>query len=126
MTTTDVANEVAALEQERIAAMMAADETTVPRVEKLLSEDYCHIHPNGRVDDKATHLAMLARGIGRARQVSRDNVRVLVHGDTAVLIGRLVSGPNNTEMTSSQTWVRQDGAWKLVSNQATNITPPAQ
>ena len=115
--------ELVELETRRCAAISAGD---IGALKAVLRDDYVHVHMNAAVDDRARHLAGIAK---RPRTTTRGEIRVRIYGDLAVLTGELVNemaGPGQEEPRvvrayCHQVAVRQDGAWLFVSTQLTPL-----
>jgi hypothetical protein len=119
---TDEQAELLALEQRRCAAISAGD---IETLESLLSEDYVHVHMTAAVDDRAGHLAAVAK---RPRTTTRGEIRVRIYGELAVLTGELTNHmalPGEEARTirayCQQVAVRHDRTWRFVSVQLTPL-----
>ena len=112
-----VAAELTRLEDERCRAFQDLDE---PAMSALLSSDYTHVHMNGHMEDKQAFLAMLPK---RQRSIAREGLQIRVHGDAAIMTGRMLttrqtaSGAETMDTFATQTWIKQDDAWKLAAIQ---------
>jgi ketosteroid isomerase-like protein len=117
-----VAAELVRLEDERCRAFRELDH---PGIEALLSDDYSHVHMNGHLEDKAAFMAMFGN---RQRSIRREQLDIRVHGDAAIMTGRMFTTrqtPNGTDEMdtfATQTWVRQDDGWKLAAIQVCPYT----
>ena len=102
------------LERRRTDAIAAGD---VDALRGILAEDYTHIHASGKIDDRETHIASMAKS---RRGTERGEVTVRQYGDTALLTGELVNlnrdGRKNRYMCQ-QVAVKSGGAWRFVSFQ---------
>ena len=79
----DVATTVAALEDERYAAMLSGD---TGKLDRLLDDRLCYVHSSGRVDNKASYLGGFGRlwqhrSIDRQGQTSVTPIRAGDLGD---------------------------------------------
>jgi hypothetical protein len=120
-------NVVAAIEQRRIDAMMAAD---INSLDELIDEQCTHIESNGTSRTKAEFLADVAK-----REFSFDlfeikENHIRIFGDTAIVTGtyrnivRVRGNPNPIKHARHlRVYVNRDGSWKLVAHQATEIAP---
>jgi uncharacterized protein (TIGR02246 family) len=120
-------NAIAALEQRRIDALMAADINTL---HEIIDEQCTHIESNGTPRTKAAFLADVAQ-----REFSFDLFEIKensirIFGDTAVVAGtyrnivRVRGTPNPVKHARHlRVYVKRDGNWKLVAHQATEIAP---
>lgn len=122
-TTAAVTEELMHLEQERCRAFLELDEAVM---RDLLSDDYTHVHMNGHMEDKQAFLDMLSK---RQRTIAREGLRIRVHGDAAIMTGRMLttrdtpSGSETMDTFATQTWVKQPGGWKLAAIQVCPYTP---
>lgn len=115
--TTAETAELLRLEDERCRAFKDVDE---PAMSVLLSSDYTHVHQNGHLEDKKAFLSMLPK---RQRSITREGLQVRVHGDAAIMTGRMLttrqtaSGTETMDTFATQTWIKQNGSWKLAAIQ---------
>lgn len=97
------------------AAMRGDDSYTLARV----APDYTGISPDGHVMDRAGLLADLAHGRQTLRDYHPDREPdIYFYGDTAIVHGHdvLVSKAGRTfHNVFTDTWVRRDGQWKVIS-----------
>lgn len=121
----DVDGLLRSLEAERCRAI---NERDIDALDPLLAEGYVHIHASGRVEDRDRLLEALRTGAPRT--TVRGELRIVVHGDTAVMIGGVESTirpegepPRSIVGTAAQTWSRVNERWKLVSFQVTPSPP---
>jgi ketosteroid isomerase-like protein len=114
--------EILRLEDERCRAFQEIDEAAMST---LLSSDYTHVHQNGHMEDKQAFLSMLPK---RKRSISRDDLQIRLHGDAAIMTGRMLttretdSGTQTMDAFTTQTFVVEDGAWKLAAMQVCPYT----
>lgn len=117
---TDRTQAVIEAENRRCAAIAAGD---MDGLDALLAEDYVHVHGTGRVGDKADYI----EGVRRAPRVPvRDNLRVRLFGDTAVLTGDLLNtidfpGRPRLVVDATATFVLREteSGWLFVSGHLT-------
>jgi hypothetical protein len=110
--------ELLKLEEERCRAFRELDEGAM---QALLSPDYTHVHMSGHLDDKAAFM----EGFKNRPQhgVSRGSLMVRIHGDAAIMTGRTYTtrqtdkGVEDLGGFATQTWIRQDGSWRLAAMQ---------
>ncbi len=108
-----VTAELVELENERCRAFQELDHV---KIEMLLSDDYSHVHMNGHAEDKAEFMAAFK---GRQRTISRGDLRIRIHGDAAIMTGRMYTSRNTEDgideidSFATQTWIKQGGDWKL-------------
>jgi ketosteroid isomerase-like protein len=112
-----VTRELIRLEGERCRAFQELDADAILQ---LLSEDYSHVHMNGHLEDKAAFMAAFKN---RRRSITRDALGVRVHGDAAIMTGRMYTsrqtsdGIDVIDSFATQTWIKQEGSWKLAAIQ---------
>lgn len=113
-----LAAELVAREQDRCRAFQELDETAM---RDLLTDDYTHVHMNGRLEDKAAFMAAFKN---RQRVVTREGLNVRIHGDAAIMTGRMLTSRKTDtgaeeilDSFATQTWVRQPDGWKLAAIQ---------
>ena len=112
-----VAAELTSLEAERCRAFQELDEAAM---EELLSPDYTHVHMNGHLEDKEAFMSVFKN---RQRAITRDGLKIRVHGDAAIMTGRMftsrktATGAEDIDSFAKQTWVKQDGRWQLAAIQ---------
>jgi ketosteroid isomerase-like protein len=118
----DDQTELLELERRRCSAISAGD---IASLEALLSDDYVHVHMTAMVDDRAGHLAGVAK---RPRTTTRGEILVRVYGDLAVLTGELSNQmaapgqePRAVRAYCHQVAVRTGGSWRFVSAQLTPL-----
>lgn len=103
-------------EDARLAAMVAGD---LAAIAELLDPDLHYTHSTGRVDDRASLLALLASGATRYLELSHDFTTVTFEGDVAVVEGlmklHLISAGTEKQLrtTNRTVWSQSDGQWKL-------------
>jgi len=92
-----------------------------------MADDWTIIGPDGSVGDKATFLEMVRSGNLTHDVMESHDLKVRVWGDTAVVIGRGVSGGqyqgqsfHSVERTSC-VFVRQQGRWRCVLTHLSQI-----
>jgi ketosteroid isomerase-like protein len=113
----DVATIVAALEDERYAAMLSCD---TAKLDRLLDDSLSYVHSSGRVDNKASYL----NGFGRLwqhRSIDRQGQTIVPLGDTALVLNTLHidvqvgEGPRKVSARALAVWNKSSGAWRLVA-----------
>ncbi|WP_434666785.1 nuclear transport factor 2 family protein [Paraburkholderia sp. A3BS-1L] len=125
--TTDVRQTIRCLEDERYAAMFSKDIATLDR---LLDEGLVYMHSSGVTDTKASYLGGLGSGLWDYRGVERDDVRIDVDGDVALVFAKLtIELVTNDAHKSFATralavWHRKGEAWRLLAVHS-GALPPA-
>ncbi len=115
-------DEIAQVEQTWANSLMKADYATF---EKLLSNDFMYVHSGGNVQERASFVGDLTSGKARYEKVEVTDMKIMRHGDAAVVSGKLqMSGVSNGGQFNvrgilAHVWVKEGGAWKLVLNQTT-------
>jgi ketosteroid isomerase-like protein len=96
--------------------------------DELLADDVTFIHNSGSIDDKAKQMASVkACGI---ESLQSDVTKVRLYGDnTAVVLGWMkgkVKGRDfRFDLLYSRVYIKQKGAWRLVSHQSTDAPKKA-
>jgi ketosteroid isomerase-like protein len=98
--------------------------------ERIWSEDYTFINPQGGLVTRAERLANLASGATNVVEgVNQREIVVRVYGDNAVVtqlftLRGLFSGVvTDREVRGSFTWIKRAGRWQLVFNEITPVVP---
>jgi ketosteroid isomerase-like protein len=105
------------------AAMLASD---VEELDRLLHPDLLAVGPDGQLVDKAADLAGHRSGVITISELTEEDVRVLVIGETAVTFvvlavrGAIAEHEVSGRMRYTRTWTRDGGAWRVV---AAHISP---
>jgi ketosteroid isomerase-like protein len=110
-------DELLAAEQARCRAWEGGDASPLA---ELLADDLWYVHTHGKRDTKASLMSALQH----ARQrVERDDLRVRVFGDTALMTGGITVTIESGQVFVShvvQVWRRREGGgWELVAQQST-------
>jgi ketosteroid isomerase-like protein len=96
--------------------------------DELLAEDLTFIHNSGMIDDKAKQMASVkACGL---ESLQSEVTKVRLYGDnTAVVLGAMkgkVKGRDfRFDLLYSRVYIKQKGAWRLVSHQSTDAPKKA-
>jgi hypothetical protein len=110
------------LEEQRYAAMLAADVATL---ERLLDDQLTYTHSNGVVDTKASYIAGVREKLWEYKSISREGERVVLRGDAGLVYCRLridllVRGtPRKVDANVLGVWTRSGGEWRLLAIQST-------
>lgn len=89
----------------------------------LLGEDLVFIHNNGGIDNKAAQIkSVIACPL---ESLNTQQTKIRLYGDnTAVLLGAMQGKLKNSTFTFdllyTRVYIKQNGAWKLVSHQSTD------
>ena len=114
---------------ERDAAIKAGD---TAKLESIYADDYVSTGPSGVFRTKALVMEDFKSGKLKVESMSSDDIRVRVHGDTAIATGittmkgvdagRSMSGQNRY----TQVWVKgSDGAWRIAAFQLSPVAAAA-
>jgi ketosteroid isomerase-like protein len=120
----DVAAEVLAVEQAWVDAHLRGDVATIVR---LMADDYVKIQPDGSVIGREAALAGFVPEERAWEVAAGDEYDVRVYGDTALVIGRWTARGVNHGVRFDyrarflSVYVRRNGAWQMVAEQATEI-----
>ena len=119
-----VADEIKKLEQQRNEAILKGDTATL---DKLTSDDYTNTTAQGKMEKKGDIMDGFKSGKIKFESRELSDLDVRVYGNTAVVTGQVnQKGTNNGADTSGQNrftrvYVKQNGRWISVANQATAI-----
>jgi ketosteroid isomerase-like protein len=123
--TAQVKEEILQLEHEWALALLQED---VKKLDKLLADNLQYTRSNGKVETKASYLAPLRNKTTTYSLVKRDDLKVQINGDTAIVTGRwkttLQNKPNPPLTTTSRylhVYMKQNGRWQLTTHQTTEI-----
>lgn len=121
------ADTVAAVEQRRIAALIAAD---IDALDEIIDAQCTHIESNGTSRTKAEFLKDVAQQEFSFDLFEIDENHIRIFGETAVVAGayrnivRIRGNPNPVKHARHlRVYVQRGGSWKLVAHQATEIAP---
>lgn len=112
------------LEQQWVEALTKADTTAL---ERIYHNDLTYTHSSGVVDTKASYLAGLKSGNIKYLSLDRDEIKVSLYGNTALVTCRAEIKLLNKEQPVSLTvrllhvYIRQGGRWQMVAHQSTRI-----
>jgi ketosteroid isomerase-like protein len=115
--------EIERIEEECRLAFLAQD---VARLRQLWSADLVVNSPLNRVNDCATVLDLLERGIIRHEWQEQQIESITRHGDIVVVMGRdaVRNTPDGPVIARRFTnvWAPANGSWQLVARQATHVS----
>lgn len=128
------ANQTSALEQEiRKLDKMGVDAVLrkdVAALEKLWAEDFTVNNPRGEITNGRTEVfALIRNGVIDYSSFVSEVERVLILGDTIILMGLETVKPTNKAPLAGQTvrrrftniWTKRDGEWRLTARHANVI-----
>lgn len=114
-----------AIEEKWDAANLKGD---VAALDAIFADGFISTSPEGKVRTKAEILAQLKSGDIKYQSARADDLKVFVHGDTAIVNGRwtgkFVEKGKTVDSTErfTDTFVRQkDGQWRCVATQGSPI-----
>lgn len=119
--TQDVEAAIAGLEEERLAAMVAADVDTLDRI---LADDLSYVHTTAAIDTKESLTSGLASGRLNYESITPTAERAIrTYSDSAVVRGGAhvhVNG-NHFSLEYTVVYVNADGDWRMTSWHATRL-----
>ncbi len=90
---------------------------------RLMSDDLVMTETDGSVIDKAQEIAFAGDSSAHLEVLETNDMKVHVHGDTAVVVGAFHekgiyhSKPFEHTGRFTDTWVRQKGMWQCIASQ---------
>jgi ketosteroid isomerase-like protein len=99
----------------------------VETLDKVWTPDYTFVNPRGELVSKAQRIANIKSGATEFETMRRHKERLLVHGDFAVEVGRIVVEGEYSGHESSgpyrytSAWIKIRGRWQMLANQITLI-----
>jgi ketosteroid isomerase-like protein len=124
----DVARDVAAAQDRRIAATIGAD---VVALGAMMTDDLTYTHSGGVTETKAEFLDGLRTGKYVYREIVPRDRQVRVHGDAAIVSGpcHIVVEPGGKraeiDLYFTELYVEEGGQWRMALWQATRLPAPA-
>ena len=117
--------EIENIEHDWAQALLDED---VTKLETILSDNLQYTRSNGKVENKSGYLKSLRDGTTNYSLIKRDNTKIIVNGDTAIVTARwkakLQNKPNpplETTARYTHVYVKKDGRWQLTTHQSTEI-----
>lgn len=120
----DVAATLKALEEKWVQAQLKGDAAALGSV---LAEGFVSTTSTGELRTKAETLDMVKSGALKLQSSKLDEMRVMVFGDAAVVIGRWQGKgtekgkPLDDTERFTDTWIKQGGQWRCVASQGTLV-----
>jgi hypothetical protein len=117
---------VAGLEEQMRRAVIKGDTSIL---EQYLADNYVGIGPNGIKDDKSHTIQALKNGTVKYSAIDISEESVRMYGNTGIYNGRgnvkmTINGqPLTADVRVTIVWVKENGQWKRVSFQATQVQP---
>ena len=123
--TSQTKQEILKLEHEWALALLNED---AAKLETLLADNLQYTRGNGKVENKAGYLKAIRDGITHYSLIKRDEIKVQVNGETAIVTARwkttLQNKPNPAMTTTARylhVYVKQNGRWVITTHQTTEI-----
>lgn len=97
----------------------------IKRLEQLYADDFVFTHGTGLVDSKTSWLKYIQNPEMRFMSRKQDSTKVEMHGDVAILFGRLdIEREQKQKITKYGLWyvrvfVRKEERWQLISHRTT-------
>ena len=123
-----VEQEIRRIDRANTAAVLAND---VPALEKLWADDFTVNAPNNQIlKGKKDAIKLVKDGVLDYASFETAVEAVLIHGDTAIVMGEETVKPRGKAPFAGQTvrrrftniWMKRDGQWQLTARQATIIS----
>jgi ketosteroid isomerase-like protein len=116
--------ELIAIEDQRREAIRIKDFGTLG---KIYAPEFMAVAGNGQLIDRAVLFRLFEQG-GSALKFETDEIRIQLHGETAVFFGRLTGRTPTGELATvsrfSHVFIRREGRWWCVAGQSTPIPSP--
>ncbi|MGM9485924.1 nuclear transport factor 2 family protein [Ideonella sp. YS5] len=116
--------ELIALEDQRREAIRIKDHASLGRI---YAPEFMAVAGNGQLIDRTALFRLFDQG-GSALKFETDEIRIQLHGDTAVFFGRLTGRTPTGELATvsrfSHVFIRREGRWMCVAGQSTPIAAP--
>ena len=108
------------LEQEWVNALIKAD---IAKLETLYADTLVYTHSSGQVDDKAKYIAALKAGTPKYLSLDRDNIKVNVYGDSAVVTCHVLIklSDRTVDARMIHVYAKLKGRWQMVAHQTTKL-----
>ncbi len=119
-----VEQELSKLEEDWAKAYVVRDLKTLGRIE---ADDWCYTDTEGNVITRTGDLADVETGTFVATGFKVENLKVRVHGDTAVVTGRQTmqatyKGKDTGGVFQiTDTWIRRGGGWQCLASHLSKI-----
>jgi hypothetical protein len=113
----DVSSTIAALEDERCAAMLSGD---ARKLDRLLDDRLRHVHSSGHVDNKASWMSNFGR-LWQYRSIERQDQTIVPLCDSALVFNTLhidvdvADVLRKVDARALTVWNKSGGAWRVVA-----------
>jgi hypothetical protein len=101
-------------------------------LEKYLADDYMAIRNDGKLTTKVQEIENYKSGVTKYESIEIREATVRIHGKTAIYnslnsIKATINGkPFSGDVRNTRAWVKQNGKWKIVAFQATQVVPASE
>lgn len=122
--TANIEQEILALEAQRCAAMLSADESALRR---LFHDDLIFTHSSGLAETKSGFIDAIKSGKYDYKRIVQTKERVRLYGDTALVSGQAVididvgGTPRTLNVCYLAAWTRTEAGWNFVAWQSAGI-----
>ena len=118
--------EIRTLEQAQVDALLRND---IVAIKRNWATDYVVNNPRNEVVEASK--GRIASGTRTYSSFIREVERVLIHGNTVIVMGQEIVVPSGTAPDAGKTiirrftniWMKRDGKWLMTARQATVICP---
>ena len=116
--------EVLKAELEWVEAALKSD---VAKLDALFADTIVYTHTNGKIDNKASYLAPIKSGDVKYLSLERDDIKVQVHGNAAMVTAHWQVKVNSkgtigdTNARYIHIYVKQKGRWRMLAHQSTRL-----
>ena len=124
MKTDEVKDELLRLEKAFARAIVRND---LNSIERLVTDDWIIIDPNGEIVDRARFFEVIKSGVLKHEMVESEDFRVRVYGDSAVVTaltstkGKFMGEDFNTRERATDVFVLRDGRWQCALTHLTRL-----
>jgi ketosteroid isomerase-like protein len=101
-------------------------------LEKYLADDYMAIRNDGQLTTKVQEIENYKSGVTKYESIEIREATMRIHGNTAIYnslnsIKATINGrPFSGDVRNTRVWVKQNGNWKIVAFQATQVAPASE
>jgi ketosteroid isomerase-like protein len=124
MKTSDAEEELLKVEKEFADTIVNND---LERLERVVSDDWVIIDPNGEIVDRARFFEVIKSGSLTHEIMESEDSRVRVYGDSAVVTavtrtkGKFMGQEFSTQERATDVFVKRDGQWRCVVTHLTRF-----
>jgi uncharacterized protein (TIGR02246 family) len=124
-----VEQQIKALQAQLTQAFLKSDTTFF---EKYFADDYTAIYAAGKLYTKAQVIENFKSGATKYESIDEREAKIRTYGDTAVVnslfsVKGVTNGkPFSGDIRNTRVWVKQNGDWKLVAFQNTQVASANQ